>query len=63
MMGLTNGNASMNLPGNHSPEVRAMYFEPPLLVDSRERNYLAEAEALADVPDAELKDSREAVGN
>jgi hypothetical protein len=53
----------MNLPGNPSPEVRAMYFEPPLLVDSRERNYLAEAEALADVPDAELKDSLEAVGN
>ncbi|MFQ5816236.1 MAG: ATP-binding protein [Candidatus Hydrothermarchaeaceae archaeon] len=52
--GLINGDPSMNLPGDPSPRVRAMYFDPPMSLDSGVRKYLSEAKALADVPDAEL---------
>lgn len=52
--GLINGDPSMNLPGDPSPRMRAMYFDPPMSLDSEVRKYLSEAKALADAPDAEL---------
>lgn len=52
--GLVNGDPEMNLPGDPSPTVRAMYFQAPLFVDLRVRQYLAAAKALAAAPDAEL---------
>jgi PAS domain S-box-containing protein len=35
-------------------EVRAIYFDPPWLLDSQMRKYIAELHALADAPDKEL---------
>lgn len=51
---LINGDPEMNLPGNPEAEVRALYFEAPLNVDSQVRRFVAEAKVLAAAPDAEL---------
>lgn len=52
--GLIDGNPSLNLPGNPSPAVRAMYFEPPLYLDRKVCHYLQQVRAIAIANDAEL---------
>lgn len=47
--GLIAGNANLNLPGNPSPEVYAMYFDSPLNVDIQVRTYLAHVKALLEL--------------
>ena len=44
--GLIHGNSIMRLSGNPSPQIRAMYFNPPLLLDKQIRNYIEEIHAL-----------------
>ena len=39
-LGLTRGDAVLKLPHQHSPEVRAMYFEAPLVLDQQVNRYL-----------------------
>ncbi|MDF0556532.1 ATP-binding protein [Kamptonema sp. UHCC 0994] len=53
--GLINGDRSMNLPGQTSKEVTAMYFQSPLNLDKQVRDYIAEVRALVQSPDAELE--------
>lgn len=43
--GLLQGNAQLNLPGNPSAAVQALYFEPPFQVDQRLRDYIAGLQA------------------
>lgn len=45
---LIEGDRGLNLPGNPSSEVRAMYFDPPMEVDRRVREFLSRARSLAD---------------
>jgi len=45
--GLIHGDRSMNLSGNQSPQVYAFYFEQPVCLDKQIRNFIAEANALA----------------
>ncbi|MBI2472917.1 MAG: EAL domain-containing protein [Planctomycetes bacterium] len=45
--GLIHGDSSMSLSGSPSPQVLAMYFNPPLLLDKQIRSYAAEIHALA----------------
>jgi two-component system NtrC family sensor kinase len=52
--GLIYGDLEMKLPGNPSPVVKAMYFEPPIHLDLQVRNYIFEAKALAAATDLEL---------
>ncbi len=52
--GLIYGDVDLNLPGQPSPTVKAMYFEPPLCVDQQVRDYIAEVKALLQVPDPTL---------
>lgn len=51
---LLKGDPQLGLPGNPPPEVRAIYFEPPMLLDNRVRNYLRELKTLAYTRDEEL---------
>jgi len=44
--GLIHGNASLRLSGNPSPQVFAMYFNLPMLLDKQIRGYIAEINAL-----------------
>lgn len=52
--GLLYGNADLNLPGQPSETVFAMYFEPPFDVDRRVRNYLLAIRNFLRLPDAEM---------
>ena len=52
--GLLYGNADLNLPGQPSETVSAMYFEPPFDVDRRVRNYLLAIRNFLRLPDAEM---------
>ena len=40
--GLINGDPELNLPGNPSHEARKIYFDPPVLLDSKVRRYIDE---------------------
>lgn len=52
--GLIHGNASLRLSGNTSPQIHAMYFNPPLLLDKQIRDYVAEINGLAHDTDERL---------
>ena len=52
--GLIHGNASLHLSGNTSPQIHAMYFNPPLLLDKQVRDYVAEINDLAHDTDERL---------
>ncbi|WP_017716760.1 ATP-binding protein [Kamptonema formosum] len=52
--GLIEGDPSVNLPGNPSKAIEAMYFEPPLNLDRQLRDYIREVRALAAAADADL---------
>src|SRR3990167_10430567 len=45
--GLIHGNASLHLSGNTSPQIHAMYFNPPLHLDKQLHDYIAEIQALS----------------
>jgi signal transduction histidine kinase len=51
---LINTNHSINLSSPPSPTVRAMYFEAPLHLDQKVREYIDRIKALLQVPDPEL---------
>lgn len=48
------GTPSITLPSELSPNIRALYFQAPGLVDSQVRNYITAARNLLDAPSAEL---------
>ncbi len=52
--GLVNGDPALNLPGNPSPKVRSMYFDPPMFLDRQVRKYISAARAVINIPDNEL---------
>ncbi len=52
--GLIHGDATMNLPGQPSPTVWSMYFEPPYQVDRQVRDYIAHVRALITAAPADL---------
>jgi len=52
--GLIKGRADLNLPGNPSQQVLDIFYSPPVSLDSRLRNYLNEAKAIAGDPYEEL---------
>lgn len=52
--GLLSGSVAMNLPGEPSPEVQAMYFSLPLALDKQIRQYIGEARSLLSASDNEL---------
>jgi diguanylate cyclase (GGDEF)-like protein/PAS domain S-box-containing protein len=52
--GLIHGNASLRLSGNTSPQIHAMYFNPPLLLDKQIRDYVAGINGLAHDTDERL---------
>lgn len=49
--GLTRGNAAMGLPPTMSETVRAMYFAAPLELDQQVESYIANLQALMQLPD------------
>lgn len=51
---MIHGDPSLRLPGNPPPEVRALYFGPPMFLQTRLRNYLTAVKVLSRTPDAEL---------
>ncbi|MGL5059300.1 MAG: ATP-binding protein [Microcoleus sp.] len=51
---LIDTNDSINLLSNPSPAVRAMYFEAPLYLDKRVREYISQIKALLQVSDRDL---------
>ncbi len=57
-IGLLKGDPTMNLPGNPSEQVRAIYFEHPLFLDKKVRKFLADAKTIASLPHSE-----DAMGN
>lgn len=52
--GLIYGDLDMELPGNPSPIVKAMYFEPPIHLDRQVRQYISEARIWAQAEGEEL---------
>jgi PAS domain S-box-containing protein len=44
--GLVQGDPKMHLPGNLSPKVRSIYFDPPLQLDEQVRKYILEVRSL-----------------
>jgi PAS domain S-box-containing protein len=54
-LGLTRGDEALGLPATMSDTVRAMYFAPPLGLDNQVRSYLANLQALLQVPDQDLR--------
>ncbi len=52
--GLTRGNAEMGLPPTMSDTVRAMYFAAPLELDQQVESYIANLQALMQLPDDAL---------
>ena len=57
--GLLTGNAELNLPGNPSEAVQAMYFEPPWEIDRQVRDYLAQLRELLATDDTEVTPEQE----
>lgn len=55
--GLASGSADLGLPATLSPEVRAILFGRPVMLDAKLREYLAEAKQLVQAPDSELSDA------
>ncbi len=53
-LGLLYGNPDLGLPGNLSPGVREMLFDPPYSINDQLTAYLREVMILANVPDDEL---------
>ncbi|MEB3337605.1 MAG: type IV pili methyl-accepting chemotaxis transducer N-terminal domain-containing protein, partial [Leptolyngbyaceae bacterium] len=51
---LIEGDPDLNLPGNPSPAVRAIYFEAPVHLDQLLRSYIAAVRVLLTLPDTEL---------
>jgi diguanylate cyclase (GGDEF)-like protein len=52
--GLTRGSAEMGLPPTMSDSVRAMYFAAPLELDQQVETYIANLQALLQLPDDQL---------
>ncbi|HBB30718.1 MAG TPA: histidine kinase, partial [Cyanobacteria bacterium UBA9273] len=52
--GLIYGDPSLNLPGITSPVIREMYFEPPLMVDQKVRQYIAKVRNLIEASEVDL---------
>lgn len=52
--GLIQGDTLVNLPGNPSAQLRAIYFSPPVSLEKRVRHFIAEVEALLRAPEHEL---------
>ncbi|WP_202925086.1 ATP-binding protein [Myxacorys almedinensis] len=52
--GLIAGDADLNLPGQPSPTVSAMYFEPPLCVDRQVQDYITHVRTLLEAQDTDL---------
>ncbi len=46
--GLIDGDKGMGLPGNISPELRAMYFNPPFEIDRKVRTFLADIKSIVE---------------
>ncbi len=59
--GLTSGSLDGRFQYELSPEIRALYFEEPTLLDQQVRDYLAQADQLVSKPDAELSPADTAV--
>jgi len=57
--GLIHGNQQLNLPGNPSPAIHALYFDGPNALDPLVREYIRRARALADAPDDSLRDDND----
>jgi signal transduction histidine kinase len=53
--GLLHGDSQLNLPGNPSPAVHALYFEGPDALDPLVRDYVRRARALAAMPSGDLR--------
>jgi len=51
---LLRNTGGLDLPGNLSPELQTIYFEPPLNLDTQVRRFLDTARALAQTPEASL---------
>lgn len=49
--GLIQGNPKLNLPGNPSPAVQALYFGPPIFLDRQIRDFVSEIRAIARTQD------------
>ena len=52
--GLTEGDPEMGLPGDLPPGVRAIYFEPPAMLDEQVQRYLTSLKLLTETPDAQI---------
>jgi len=55
--GLINGSQELNLPGNPSPQVQAIIFEPPTLLGKNLLSYIAQITILAHQPESKLADN------
>lgn len=53
-LGLLKGSVAMNLPGEPSLDIQAMYFSSPLSLDKQIRQYIGEARSLLSASDNEL---------
>lgn len=53
-LGLLFGDPVLGLPGNPSPAIKALYFEPPFQLDHLIRTYLEKIRALLETPEPEL---------
>ena len=54
---LTAGDSIMGMTKHLSPQVKALYFDQPMLLEKQLRNYITEIKALADCPDDKLNRS------
>lgn len=54
--GLIHGDPQLNLPGDPSPAIRALYFDGPDALDPLVREYIRRARSLAALPDAALRE-------
>ena len=51
---LTSGDSKTGIAHQLSPQIRALYFDQPLLLEKQLRDYLTEIKALVDCPDGKL---------
>lgn len=51
---LTDDNSKMGMTKHLSPQINALYFDQPMLLEKQLRNYTAEIKALVDYPDDRL---------
>lgn len=54
---ITQGNASLDLPSTMSETVRKMYFEPPIQLDQRVKEYVHLAKDILNLPSNEISES------